>query len=209
MTTKPIVHVVDDDDALREALVRLLRGFGFDSTGYASAGEFLLRPPTDRHGCVLLDVRMPGPSGIELQAVLREQGIDLPVVIMTGHADVTSSVAALKAGAVDYLEKPIEPETLLAVLQQALSRDEEARSLRRERSELRALFKSLSNRERQVFDRIVAGKLNKQIANELDLAERTVKAQRASLMMKLGVSSPAELGRIAERRRMIVGDAAD
>jgi FixJ family two-component response regulator len=209
MTMKPIVHVVDDDESLLTSLLRLLRGFGFDAAGYTSAGEFLLRRPTDRHGCVLLDVRMPGPSGLELQAVLGEQGVHLPVVIMTGHADVSTSVAALKGGAIDYLEKPIEPELLRAVIKHALSRDEATRSIRRERLELETLFKSLSPRERQVFDRIVSGKLNKQIALELDLAERTVKAQRASLMMKLGANSPAELGRLAERRRTAIGDDAE
>jgi FixJ family two-component response regulator len=201
MITKPIVHVIDDDESLRSALLRLLNGSGFEATGYGSTGDFLLRHPPDRHGCVLLDVRLPGPSGLELNAVLKEQGIHLPVVFMTGHADVASSVAAMKGGAVDYLEKPITPQALLDAIGRALTRDAAARGERLERAALMTAFAALSQRERQVFDLIVAGKLNKQIAAALGVAERTVKAQRASLMAKLGVSSVAELGRLAERLR--------
>jgi FixJ family two-component response regulator len=202
MITKPIVHVIDDDEGLRTALLRLLNGSGFEATGYGSTGDFLLRHPPDRHGCVLLDVRMPGgPSGIELNAVLKEQGIHLPVVFMTGHADVASSVAAMKGGAVDYLEKPITPQMLLDAIGRALARDAAARGERLERAALMTAFAALSQRERQVFDLIVEGKLNKQIAAALGVAERTVKAQRAGVMAKLGVSSVAELGRLAERLR--------
>jgi FixJ family two-component response regulator len=205
---KAIVHVVDDDDSMRTALVRLLRISGFEAMGYASAGEFLLHPPDDRHGCLLLDVQMPGPSGLELQAALKESAIHLPIVFMTGHGDVASGIAAMKGGALDYLEKPIEPNTLLQVIDRALARDNENRAARRARRELRASFKMLSPRERQVFELVVAGKLNKQIADALDVAERTVKAQRATLMMKLGTDSAAGLGRLAERLRA-AGEEAD
>ena len=205
---KAIVHVVDDDDSMRAALVRLLRISGFEAMGYASAGEFLLHPPADRHGCLLLDVQMPGPSGLELQAALKESAIHLPIVFMTGHGDVASGIAAMKSGALDYLEKPIEPNTLLQVIDRALARDNENRAARRARRELRASFKMLSPRERQVFELVVAGKLNKQIADALDVAERTVKAQRATLMMKLGTDSAAGLGRLAERLRA-AGEEAD
>jgi FixJ family two-component response regulator len=205
---KAIVHVVDDDDSMRAALVRLLRISGFEAMGYASAGEFLLHPPADRHGCLLLDVQMPGPSGLELQAALKESAVHLPIVFMTGHGDVASGIAAMKGGAVDYLEKPIEPNTLLQVIDRALARDNENRAARRARRELQASFKMLSPRERQVFELVVAGKLNKQIADALDVAERTVKAQRATLMMKLGTDSAAGLGRLAERLRA-AGEEAD
>jgi FixJ family two-component response regulator len=205
---KAIVHVVDDDDSMRTALVRLLRISGFEAMGYASAGEFLLHPPDDRHGCLLLDVQMPGPSGLELQAALKESAIHLPIVFMTGHGDVASGIAAMKGGALDYLEKPIEPNTLLQVIDRALARDNENRAARRARRELQASFKMLSPRERQVFELVVAGKLNKQIADALDVAERTVKAQRATLMMKLGTDSAAGLGRLAERLRA-AGEEAD
>jgi RNA polymerase sigma factor (sigma-70 family) len=143
-----------------------------------------------------------GPSGLELNAVLKDQGIHLPVVFMTGCADVASTVAAMKSGAVDFLEKPITPEALLDAVGRALARDAMARSQRCER-ELRAAFSRLSERERQVFDLIVSGQLNKQIAAKFGVTERTVKAQRASIMMKLGANSVAELGGLAERLRTL------
>jgi FixJ family two-component response regulator len=199
---KPMVHVVDDDESLRTALLRLLKGSGFEAIGYGSTGEFLLHHPPDRHGCILLDIYLPGgPSGLELNAVLKNQGIHLPVVFMTGHADVASSVAAMKSGAIDFLEKPIVPEALLDAVAKALVHDASARSERHERAELRAAVSRLSERERQVFESIASGQLNKQIAAGLGVTERTIKAQRASIMSKLGVNSVAELGRFAERLR--------
>ena len=203
MSTTPLIHVVDDDESLRTALLRLLGAAGFEARGYASTGDFLLHPPPDRPGCVLLDVRMPGPSGLDLQAALQRQGITLPVVFLTGHADVASSVRAMKAGAVDFLTKPVERDTLLDAIRRALERDALQRAARDEADRLRALFASLTPREREVFDRIVAGKLNKQIADELGIAERTVKVHRAQIMAKLGVGSAAELGRLAERLRQL------
>lgn len=200
MTQKAQIHIVDDDASLRTALTRLLNAAGFDAVGYASAGDFLLNRPQGRHGCLLLDIRLPaGPSGLDLHAALGQHDIDLPVVFMTGHADVPSCVRAMKAGAVDFLEKPISSETLLDTIGRALALDLQRRAARGEEDRLSASFASLSPRERQVFDRVVAGKLNKQIADELGVAERTVKAQRAHMMEKLGVGSSAELGRLAER----------
>ena len=167
---KPMVHVVDDDESVRTALLRLLKGSGFEATGYRSTGEFLVHHPADRHGCVLLDIYLPGgPSGLELNAVLKDQGIHLPVVFITGCA----------------------------------VRDATARVERQERAELRAAFSRLSERERQVFDLIVSSQLNKQIAARFGVTERTVKAQRASIMMKLGANSVAELGGLAERLRTL------
>lgn len=200
MTQKAQIHIVDDDASLRTALTRLLNAAGFDAVGYASAGDFLLNRPQGRHGCLLLDIRLPaGPSGLDLHAALGQHDIDLPVVFMTGHADVPSCVRAMKAGAVDFLEKPISSETLLDTIGRALALDLQRRAARGEEDRLSASFASLSPRERQVFERVVAGKLNKQIADELGVAERTVKAQRAHMMEKLGVGSSAELGRLAER----------
>ncbi|MGA8055553.1 MAG: response regulator [Burkholderiales bacterium] len=201
MSTAPLIHVVDDDESFRTALLRLLDAAGFEARGYASAGDFLLHPAPDRPGCVLLDVRMPGPSGLELQAALQRQGVALPVIFLTGYADVDSSVRAMKAGAVDFLAKPVERDTLLDALRRALARDALQRTARDEADRLRARFASLTSREREVFDRIVAGKPNKDIAEELGIAERTVKAQRAQVMAKLEVGSAAELGRLAERLR--------
>ena len=201
----PLIHVVDDDDSLRTALLRLLDAAGLEACGYASTGEFLLHPLPDRPGCLLLDVHMPGPSGLELQAVLQLHGVALPVVFLTGHADVPSTVRAMKAGAVDFLEKPVARDTLLGALRRALERDAAQRAALDETTRLHALFATLTPREREVFDRIVAGKLNKQIADELQTSERTVKSQRALLMGKLGTDSAAGLGRLAEQLRQVLG----
>lgn len=203
MNAPPLIHVVDDDDSLRTALLRLLEAAGFEACGYASTGAFLLAGVPDRPGCVLLDLRLPGPSGLDLQAALPDKGIALPVVFMTGHPDVASSVRAMKAGAVDFLEKPVERQALFDALQRALARDERQRAAHGEAQRLRARFDALSKREREVLERVVAGKLNKQIADEMGLAERTVKAQRAQVMEKLGAGSAAELGALAERMRSL------
>ncbi|MCJ7442094.1 MAG: response regulator [Thermoanaerobaculaceae bacterium] len=198
-----MIHVVDDDESLRTSLVRLLGAAGLEARGYGSTGEFLLQPPPDRPGCVLLDLRMPGPSGLELQAALKRQGVALPVIFLTGHGNVASSVRAMQAGAVDFLTKPVKRETLFEALRRALERDARERARREEAEQLRARFASLSSREREVVDSVACGKLNKQIARELGIAERTVKLHRASAMAKLAVGSSAELGRLAERLRAL------
>lgn len=201
MNDSPLIHVVDDDTSMRNALLGLLGVAGFEARGHASTGDFLLQPLPDRPGCVLLDLRMPGPSGLDLQAALPTQGITLPVVFLTGHPTVAASVRAMKAGAVDFLEKPVDRHALFDALQRALARDLHQRATRDESDALRARFAQLSPREREVFERVVAGRLNKQIADELGVAERTVKLQRAHLMDKLGANSAAELGVLAERLR--------
>jgi FixJ family two-component response regulator len=203
MSETPLVHVVDDDESLRNSLLRLLRAAGFESRGYGSTGDFLLNPLPDRPGCVLLDLRLPGPSGLELQAALHRQGVALPVIFLTGHGDVASSVQAMQAGAVDFLTKPVTRDTLFGALQSALTRDAHERAARVEADELRRRVDSLTPRERDVFDAVACGKLNKQIADELGMAERTVKLHRAHVMAKLEVGSPAELGRLAERLRLL------
>lgn len=203
MSPAPLIHVVDDDESLRTALLRLLASCGYDARGYSSTGEFLLHRPDDRRGCVLLDLRLPGPSGLELQAALRDHEIHLPVVFLTGHGDVASSVRAMKAGAVDFLTKPIQREALLDAIGRALARDAADRQLRLETEALRARFASLTVREREVVDGIASGHLNKEIAHELGMAERTVKLHRAHALEKLGVTSAAELGALAERFRQL------
>jgi len=205
VSTAPLIHVIDDDESLRPALLRLLAAAGFEARGYGSAGDFLLHPPSDRPGCVLLDVRMPGPSGLELQEAMHDHGIDLPIVFLTGHADVPSSVRAMKAGAVDFLEKPVDRDALMGALARAMTRDLQARTQRGHSNELRRRFGLLTSRERDVFDRVVAGKANKVIADELGISERTVKVHRAQLMAKLGVGSTAELGGLAEQLRHLAG----
>jgi FixJ family two-component response regulator len=201
MSDTPLIHVVDDDESLRTALLRLLGAAGFEARGYASAGDFLLQPPVDRPGCLLLDVQMPGPSGLDLQAALQSRGFALPIVFLTGHADVSAGVGAMKAGAVDFLTKPVERDALFEAIGRALKQDARQRAAREEASELRARFDALSTRERDVLDLLVCGKANKQIADALGISERTVKAHRAQLQDKLGVTSAAELGALAERLR--------
>ncbi len=205
MSTTPLIRVVDDDDSLRTALLRLLDAAGYEAQGYASTGDFLLHSPRERPGCLLLDLRLPGPSGVDLQAALPANGVTLPVVFMTGHPELAASVRAMKAGAVDFLEKPVARQTLFDALERALARDASQRRARAEAGQLRARFAALSRREQEVLDRVVAGKLNKQIADELGVSERTVKSQRAQLMDKLGAGSSAELGALAERLRSLPG----
>jgi FixJ family two-component response regulator len=193
-----IVHVVDDDDSVRTAVVRLLQAAGYEARGYASAGEFLLgRSDRNAPGCVVLDVRLPGPSGLDLQEALARLEVPLPIVFLTGHGDIPMSVHAMKAGAVDFLTKPVSREALLAAVRVALARDAETRAAREGLRTLRARYESLTPREREVFAGIVSGRLNKQIAAELGTAERTIKAHRAHVMEKMDVASVAELVRIA------------
>ena len=194
----PIVHVVDDDDSVRTAVVRLLQAAGYEARGYASAGEFLLgRSDRNAPGCVVLDVRLPGPSGLDLQEALARLEVPLPIVFLTGHGDIPMSVRAMKAGAVDFLTKPVSREALLAAVRVAVARDADTRAAREGLRGLRARYDSLTPREREVFAGIVAGRLNKQIAADLGTAERTIKAHRAHVMEKMDVASVAELVRIA------------
>ena len=201
MTAPPLIHIVDDDDSLRSALQRLLAAAGYRVKAYASAGEFLLDPPADAPGCLLLDLRMPGPSGLDLQEALVRHGIRLPVIFLSGHGDLATGVRAMKAGAVDFLSKPVEREPLLAAVARALELDATQRAASGVDREMRARFAQLTAREREVFELVAAGRLNKQIADALGIAERTVKAQRAQVMAKLGAANAAELGRIAAQLR--------
>ena len=197
MSARARIHVVDDDASLRESLVDLLRAGGFDAQGYGSTGEFLLQPLPDRPGCLLLDVKLPGPSGLALQAALQGRGFALPIVFLTGHADVPTSVRAMKAGAVDFLEKPVVREKLFEAIESALVRDAAARATREVADQRSARLAALTAREREVFALVVAGRRNQEIADELGVSLRTVKAYRAQLMDKLGVRTAAELGRVA------------
>jgi FixJ family two-component response regulator len=197
----PLVHVVDDDPSMRGALLRLLDAAGFEARGYPTAGDFLLQPLPDRPGCLLLDLRLPGPSGLELQAAMQQRAIHLPIVFLSGHASIESGVKAMKDGAVDFLTKPVKREILLDAIERALERDARQRASREQQSQLSARFHSLTDRQREVFELIVAGRLNKQIADELGVAERTVKREREQVMLKLGANSAADLGRLAELLR--------
>lgn len=196
-----VVHVVDDDPAIRVAIARLLRAAGYDARGYGSAAEFLRRPRELGAACVVLDLCLPESSGLELQAALAASEDALPVVFLSGQRDIPATVRALKAGAVDFLTKPVERDALLAAVGQALARGAEARSARDRSRERRASYQRLTPRERQVFERVVSGKLNKVIAAELGTAERTVKAHRAQVMRKMQARSLAELVHLAEELR--------
>ena len=194
----PVVHVIEDDASVRTAVTRLLRVAGFESRAYGSAAEFLVAKDIDSPGCVVLDVGLPGMDGMELYAALSQQR-ETSVVFLTGRGDVQMSVSAMKAGAVDFLTKPVKRDALLDAVGRALDRDRERRARRQAVSGLRTRFDTLTERERQVFQRVVQGRLNKQIAGELGTSIRTVKVHRARVMEKMQVASLPDLVRAADR----------
>jgi FixJ family two-component response regulator len=194
-----IVHVVDDDASFRTAIERRLKKAGYVVATYPSAQQLLDRLPDDNEpGCILLDVQIPGLSGPELQGRLAEVGSTLPIVFLTGHADTQTTVRTIKAGAEDFLTKPVPSELLLQAIERALARHNVVRGQRSRLDEVRAHIAALTPRERQVFELVVRGKINKQIAHELGTTERTVKAHRQQVMEKAKVRSLAELVSIAE-----------
>ena len=196
---QPIVFVIDDDDSVRRSLERLLRSVDLDVETFASAQDFLRKPMPDRPACVVLDLRLPGPSGLELQESLTRSGHDVPIVFISGHADVPSSVRAIKAGAVDFLQKPFSDQALLDIIHGALRRDREARRDRAEVASIRVRFDMLTPRERDVLRLVIQGRLNKQIAGDLGISEKTVKFHRGRVMEKTQAGSVAELVRQADR----------
>ena len=198
------VHVVDDDTSFRTAIERRLKLAGYDVATYTSAQELLDRLPGNQGlGCILLDVRIPGLSGPDLQTRLIELGSTLPIVFLTGYADTATTVRAIKAGAEDFLTKPVSSEQLIDAIERAMARQKLMLGQRSRLDTLRALVATLTPRERQVFDLIVRGRINKQIAHELGTTERTVKAHRHQVMEKMQVQSLAELVSIAERLGML------
>ena len=199
-----LVYVIDDDASYRTAVERRLKWAGYDVETYSSAQQLLDRlPDAETPGCILLDVQMPGLSGLELQSRLIERGSVLPIVFVTGHADTPTTVRAIKAGAEDFLTKPASSEQLIDAIERAMARYEAARHQRSEFDSLRGLVATLTPRERQVFNLIVRGKINKQIAHELGTTERTIKAHRHQVMEKMQVGSLAELVSNAERLGMV------
>jgi FixJ family two-component response regulator len=198
MLAGPAVCVIDDDASVRESLVRLLSAEGWAVASYASANDFLQRQPLAAVGCILLDHQMPGMSGLELQQHLADYGAAPPVVFLTGHGDVAAGVHAMKMGAVDFLAKPVDGALLLAAVSKALARHAAERERARSREALLARLGRLSAREREVMTHVVRGRLNKQIAAELDIALQTVKQHRSRVMEKMEVGSLAELVQVCE-----------
>ena len=194
-----IVFVVDDDPSMLRALARLLKTAGHDVETFASSGEFLARPAHGGPGCVVLDLKMPGLSGLDVQEALAASARDLPIVFISGHGDIPTTVQTIKAGAEDFLTKPVEKERLLAAIARALARHAEMREQEGRTAALRMRLSRLTPREREVLAMLVRGRLHKQIAHELGTAERTVKLHRHNLMQKFEVRSLAELAVIAER----------
>ena len=199
MKTPGRIFVVDDDASMRTSLARLLSGAGYEVALFATAEDFLADAGPSTIGCILLDLRLPGASGLELQDLLAARGCLAPVVFLTAHGDVAAGVRAMKHGAVDFLQKPVAADELFQAVASALDRDETARRQRQELADLRALAGTLSDRERDVWLRVVAGQLNKQIAYDLGIVERTVKLHRKAAMDKLGAQSVADLVRMAQR----------
>jgi FixJ family two-component response regulator len=197
--TRPVVLVLDDDMSVRNALRRLLTAAGWAADSFGSLGEMLQCADVDRAGCVLMDVRLPGLSGLEIRSLLRSAGYDMPVIYMTGYADVPTSVRAMKEGAVDFLAKPIDERELLHAVQSAVTTDLAMRRARAAQLALEQRWSTLTNRERQVLALVVAGMLNKQVAWRLGTGEKTIKVHRRRVMDKMQVGSLAELVRVAQR----------
>jgi len=204
--TPALVHIVDDDDSVRQSLSRLLTGAGHKVVLYARGEDLLAVAGPDLTGCLLLDLRLPGCSGLELQRRLTEQQCLAPVVFLTGHGEVAAGVRAMKLGAVDFLEKPVTADVLLSAIATAIDIDTAARERRSELLELQARVETLSARELEVWRRVVAGQLNKQVAYELGIVERTVKLHRHAVMKKLRAQSLADLVRVAERLGITNGE---
>jgi FixJ family two-component response regulator len=197
--TSETIFLIDDDVSVREGLTELMESMRLSVQTFGSALEFLAAKPVEAEGCVVLDVNMPGMNGLELQRKMNDSGISLPVIFLTGHGDIPMTVHALKAGAVHFLTKPVSEDELVNAIRQALETDRKARLERAEERKLRERFDLLAPRERQVMQLVVSGRLNKQIAHELGVSERTIKLHRGQVMRKMAAESLADLVKQAER----------
>jgi len=196
---KPTVFVIDDDPSVLKSLGRLLKSLGFDTETFASAELFLARKHYDGAGCIVLDVRMPGLSGMDLQDELSKADYSMPIIFITGHGNIPMSVQAMKKGAVNFLAKPFDDEELLQAVREAIEKDRRAKAERAEVHDALKLIEQLTPREQDVLRYVITGMLNKQIALKLDIAEKTVKVHRGRIMEKLCVDSVADLVRLAEK----------
>jgi FixJ family two-component response regulator len=199
---KPFIHIVDDDASFLKATSRLLRASGFVVRTFVSATDFFSQRDQDASGCLVVDLQMPGMDGLELQAALARTSNPLPVLFLTGHGDIASSVRAMRGGAEDFLVKTAPKADLLDAIQRAVARDERERKTRVLRQKAKERIETLTGREREVFSHVIRGRLNKQIADDLHIAERTVKCHRGNITTKLGVPSAAELTRLAHEAGM-------
>jgi len=196
--SEAIIAVVDDDPSVRQGLQRLIRSVGWKAETFASAQEFLARPPTEAPSCLVLDLQLPDLSGLDLQKRMAEVGLETPIVFLTGHGNIPASVQAMKAGAVEFLTKPVDEQDLLRAIQEAIERDRRTRQQHADMRQLRDRYESLTPREQEVMRQVVSGLLNKQIAAELRITEDTVKFHRGHIMRKMRADSLADLVRMAE-----------
>ncbi len=197
-TSGPVVYIVDDDRSLREALSSLVRSMGLRAEAFSSAQEFL-ECSRSEEGCLVLDVRLPGLSGLDLQRELAEAGSQIPIIFMTGHGDIPMTVHAMKAGAIEFLPKPFRDQDLLDAIRQALEWDRTVRQQSAERAAIQVKYDTLTSREREVMRRVVGGMRNKCVASDLNLSEVTIKVHRRRIMDKMRASSLADLVRMADR----------